>query len=229
MTPHNNQKGIIAMTTKLNVSLAALALLATGRVVADSPEGWYAGLAGDSTHIEVFRGNGWQVGGEGDGWSLRGGHRLGRHFAVEGALLHAADLAWTEYLSTIPGGFIAHSRFDVETVQIAAAGVVPFGAIWEFQGRGGLAWSRLAGHRRLEDLWGAETRQAFADRDRGYLLGAAFAANVTERWSVRFDYQYFAIDADTLGIDGGTDPTIDTIAVGVHYSFGRRVSGGSTR
>jgi opacity protein-like surface antigen len=211
------------MTSKINRLWIGAALLLLARpVLADGRDGWYAGIASDSTHVEVFRGVGWEPGTEVDGWSLRGGYRVSRHFAVEAALLHADGLEWTEHLSTLPGGLIAHSRFAAKALQLAAAGVVPFGAIWEFHAKGGLAWSHLAGQRVLEDLWDGQTRQSFAARDRGYLLGVGFAANVTERWSVRFDYQYFAIDAATLGIGNGGDPSIDSLGVGVQYQFGRR-------
>jgi opacity protein-like surface antigen len=211
------------MASKRAVSLVAASFLLCARSqAAETPEGWYAGLSSDATHVEVWRGRGWEMGGDVDGWSLRGGYRMSRHFAVEAAMLRADGLEWTEYLSTIPGGLVAHSRFDTEGLQITAAGVVPFGQIWEFHGRGGLAWSRLAGQQVLEDLWGTQSSRSFADSGRGYLLGFGLGANVTDRWTVRFDYQFFAVDGDALGVSNSDDPTIDTLGVGVHYRFGRR-------
>lgn len=213
------------MAHKLAISvIAASWLLLSNPALAErapAPEGWYAGVSSDATHIEVWRGFGWETGGDVDGLSFRGGYRMRRHLAIEGAILRADDLQWTEYLSTLPGGFITHSRFDTEALALSAAGVVPFGRIWEFHGKGGLAWSRLSGQRTLETLLGTQTTRSFADSGRGFLLGVSIGANVTEHWNVRFDYQYFAIDRDALGIPGGDDPTVDTLGVGVHYRFGR--------
>lgn len=210
------------MASKLGVPLVAASLLLSQPArAAEAPEGWYAGISSDATHVEVWRGLGWETGSDEPGLSIRGGYRVGRHFTVEGALLRADNLEWTEYLSTIPGGFIAKSRFDTEALQITAAGVVPFGKIWEFHGKGGIAWSRLAGQQLLEDLRRTQTSRSFTDGGSGYLLGFSIGANVTQRWNVRFDYQYFEIDGDGLGISGGDDPTIDTFALGVQYRIGR--------
>lgn len=200
---------------------ASVVVVCAPALAAETPEGWYAGLSTDATHVEVWRGLGWETGSDEPGWSFRGGYRVLRHFTVEGAVLRADDLEWTEYFSTIPGGLIAKSRFDTEALQITAAGVVPFGRIWEFHGKGGIAWSRLAGQQVLENLWAAQTSGPFTDSGSGYLLGFSIGANVTQGWNVRFDYQYFGIDGEGLGIMSGDDPTIDTLALGVHYRFGR--------
>jgi opacity protein-like surface antigen len=220
------------MTTIVPASVVRRALLTLTIAAAANtsqgvePQAWYAGLSSDSTHVEVWRGAAWEAGGDEAGLSLRGGRRISRHFAVELAALQVNDLAWQEYFTPIPGlaGFYNNEvQFDTTALQASAMGVVPFGRAWEALFKGGLAYYRLSGEQTLANSYSNERlSQAVRDDGVGYVLGLGLAVTAAPSWRVRFEYQFFSIDGDNLGIGNGDDPTIDTLAIGVDYRFGNK-------
>ena len=106
--------------------LRARRLLAAGLAAAPAqaaePKSWYVGASTDSTHVEVWRGFGWEVGGEERGLSVRGGWQFSEHFALEFAGLRAGDLFWTRVPHRLPRGITAHTTFDVTALQVSAVG-----------------------------------------------------------------------------------------------------------
>jgi opacity protein-like surface antigen len=203
-------------------SLLAGALAVTP-VRAAEPKSWYIGASSADTHVEVFRGLGWETGGEEHGIALRGGWQINRRFAVELGALRAGDLQWTEWLANTPGGLTAHTTFDTTALQVS--GVVSFhwGPIVEAYLKAGLAQYHVDGRQVLDDLWtrAAQARDVSASGS-DYLLGAGLAVEATPYWRVRIEYQYFGLDRDFLGVGNGDDPSIDTFSIGVDYQLGRR-------
>lgn len=211
-----------------SLSCAALAgagalALAVAAAEAAEPETWYVGASTDSTHVEVYRGFGWEPGGGERGLSLLGGWQVNRRFAVELAALRAGDLEWTEYLAEIPGYLTAHTTFDTTALQ--TSGVVNFewGSTVEAYLKVGLAHYRVDGRQVLDTLTtdAALMRDVTADGSE-YLLGAGLGIKATPKWRVRMEYQYFGLDRDFLGARAGDNPSIDTLAIGVDYRLGRR-------
>jgi opacity protein-like surface antigen len=190
---------------------------------AAEPKTWYVGASTNDTHVEVFRGLGWEPAGEERGFSLLGGWHVNRRFAVELGALRATDLEWTEYLAEIPGYFTAHTTFDTTALQ--ASGVVTFqwGKTVEAYLKVGLAQYRVDGRQVLDTLRtdAALTRDVDASGS-DYLLGAGLGIKATPKWRMRIEYQYFGIDRDFLGVRSGDDPSIDTFAIGLDYQLGRR-------
>jgi opacity protein-like surface antigen len=201
---------------------SALLLCLSLPAQAAEPKTWYVGASTDDTHVEVFRGLGWEPAGEERGFSLLGGWHVNRRFAVEFGALRTTNLEWTEYLGTVPGYLTAHTTFDSTALQ--ASGVVTFqwGGTVEAYLKAGLAQYRLDGRQVLDTL---QTDAALTrDVDAGgsdYLLGAGIAFKATPKWRVRIEYQYFGIDRDFLGVRGGDDPSIDTFGIGLDYQLGR--------
>jgi opacity protein-like surface antigen len=192
---------------------------------AAEPNTWYVGASTNDSHVEVYRGLGWEPAGEERGFSLLGGWHVNRRFAVELGALRASDLEWTEYFAEIPGFLTAHTTFDTTALQ--ASGVVTFqwGNAVEAFLKAGLAEYRIDGRQVLDTLQSdaALTRDVDASGF-DYLLGAGIGFKATPKWRVRIEYQYFAIDRDFLGVRGGDDPSIDTFAIGIDYQLGRRTA-----
>lgn len=200
-----------------------LGLALTGTAVAAEPGTWYVGATSDDTHVEVYRGLGWEVGGEERGFALIGGWQINRRFSVELAARRAANLQWTEYLVDAPGYLTSHSTFDATAIQASGVATFQWGKTVEAFLKIGLAQYRIDGHQVLDTL----TTQAAATRDlyeSGFdrVLGGGIALKATPKWRVRFEYQFFGFDGDSIDVRGGDDPTIDTFALGVDYKIGRR-------
>jgi opacity protein-like surface antigen len=187
---------------------------------------WYVGFSGETTHPEVFRDPAWEAGADETGFSLRGGLRLTKGFAIEFAAQHADDLEWTEHFASVaghPGFYDATTTFDVTALQVNAVGIAPFGRIFEGIFKGGLAQYNLSGRRTLDDVYGPATlSQNVSDEGFGYLLGLGLAVYATPKWRVRLEYQFFDIDQDFLALAYGDDASIDTVTLGVDYRLGGR-------
>jgi opacity protein-like surface antigen len=201
------------------------ALLAAGLAAmpaeAAEPKSWYVGASTDSTHVEVYRGFGWEVGREERGLSVRGGWQFSEHFALEFAALRAGDLFWTEYFIDYPGGITAHTTFDATALQVSAVGSMHWGQLFEGYVKAGLAQYSLDGRQVLDDLFtdAVQTRAVSASGS-DYLLGAGLAIKPSEKWRVRIEYQWFVVDRDFLHARG--DPSIDTFSIGLDYRLPRR-------
>jgi opacity protein-like surface antigen len=213
------------MVRYVSAALTGTALLAAGLAAspahAAEPKSWYVGASTDRTHVEVYRGFGWQVGHEERGLSVRGGWQFSEHFALELATLSAADLFWTEYLIDHPGGITAHTTFDAKALHVSAVGSMQWGEVFEGYVKAGLAPYSLDGRQVLDDLFNdaVQTRDVSASGS-DYLLGAGLAMKPSPRWRVRIEYQWFSIDRDFLHARG--DPSIDTFAIGLDYQLPRR-------
>ena len=205
---------------------AALALaFAPGAAPAAETDGWYAGLSSSDTHVEVYRGLGWEAGGEQHGLSARGGLLVNDHFAVEFGAMHAANLQWSEYSATVPGlptGADGHTTFDASALQVSAMGILPWGEIFDAYLKVGIAAYRASGHLTLVSWNGSSLSRSVHDSGTGHLLGLGLGATVTEKWHVSVEYQYYGIDGDFLGVPASDDPTIDSFSIGVDYRFGPR-------
>jgi opacity protein-like surface antigen len=206
----------------LGAAVLAAALAAPPARAAE-PETWYIGVSTADTHVEVFRGLGWEPGGEEHGVALRGGWQLNRRFAVELGVLQAGDLQWTEWLANVPDGLTAHTTFDTTALQVAAVTSFHWGPIVEGYIKAGLARYDVEGRQVLDDLWtaAARTREVSANGS-DYLLGAGLSIEAAPKWRVRIEYQYFGLDRDFLGVGNGDDPSIDSFSIGIDYQLPRR-------
>ena len=195
--------------------------LAAAPAAAQDPKNWYVGGSTDDTHVEVFRGLGWEAGGSERGFSVRGGWHVHRNFDLELAALRATDLAWSEYLSTV--ALAAHTTFDVTAVQASAVGKVHLGQTFEAYGKAGIALYDVGGRQVLDTLQmqAAATREVDASGS-DYLLGMGLAIKASPKWRVRLEYQWFEIDRDFLGVGNGDDPSIDTFSIGLDYQLSAR-------
>ena len=204
---------------------ALLLSLALPAAAAAEPQSWYVGASSDDTHVEVYRGLGWEVGGEERGVALLGGWQINRRFSVELAARRATSLEWTEYFAEIEGYLTSHTTFDVTAVQASGVATFQWGNTVEAFLKVGLAQYSIDGRQRLDTLLtdAALTRDVDASGS-DYLLGAGIAVKATPKWRVRFEYQFFGIDRDFLGVRGGGDPSIDTFALGIDYRIGRRAT-----
>jgi opacity protein-like surface antigen len=188
------------------------------------PGGWYVGASTADTHVEVFRGLGWEPGGEQDGASARGGVRLKRHLALEVATLRSSGLEWTEYFAEIPGFLTSHTTFDATAVQATAVPTFPWGKTFEGYLKAGIALYDVDGRQVLDTLLtDAALIRDVDDTGTGLLLGAGLLINAAPKWRVRIEYQYFEIGAAFLGVGHGDDPSIDTFSIGIDYRLQRGV------
>ena len=185
---------------------------------------WYVGIGAGSSNISVFNPVGllgsWEEGPDRSSWSLQGGYRLSRRFAVEVATLNVQDLAWQGSL----GFSSSDGRFDVSTTEVAAIGVFSFDPRFEVQGRLGLAHYDLSGAQTVTSAFenpAVARSQPIAESGRGFLMGAGVGVNLTPSWSLRLDYQSFYIDSSFLGASAEyDDATIDTLSLVASYRFG---------
>jgi opacity protein-like surface antigen len=201
--------------------------LALAPAQAQDPRTWYIGATTDDTHVEVWRGYGWEVAGSERGGSLRGGWQFHRNFELELAAMRASDLQWSEYLGSV--ALAAHTTFDVTALQANAIGKVHWGETFEGYLKAGLAQYQVDGRQVLDTL------QADAALTRGvnasgvdYLLGMGVAIKASPKWRVRVEYQYFGVDRDFLGVRSGGDPSVDTLSIGLDYTLSpRKTAAGS--
>jgi opacity protein-like surface antigen len=187
---------------------------------AQDPMNWYVGAATADTHVEVFRGLGWETGGSERGFAVRGGWHFHRNFELELGGLRTSDLQWTEYWSGIQGYLTAHTTFDVMALHASAIGKVHMGQTFEGYVKAGLAQYFVDGRQVLDTLMteAAATRTVDAS-GLDYLLGMGLVIKASPKWRVRVEYQYFGLDRDVLGVRGGDDPSVDTLSIGLDYTL----------
>jgi len=206
-------------------AVLALAFAPCAATAADPPQ-WYAGLSSSDTHVEVFRGFGWEAGGERHGLSARGGLLVNDHFAVEFGAMHAGNLEWSEYSPSVPGsptdGGEGRATFDASALQVSAMGILPWGEIFDAYLKVGIAAYRASGQLMLVPWTGSSLSRSVHESGTGHVLGLGLGATVTKNWHVIVEYQYYGIDGAFLGVPSSDDPTIDSFSIGVDYRFGRR-------
>jgi opacity protein-like surface antigen len=212
----------MAVRRLFHAAFSATGLLAAGlfsaTVHAQDPMSWYVGAASSDTHVEVYRGLGWETGGSESGFSLRGGWHFHRNFELELGALRAADLQWSESLSTI--ALRTHTTFDVTALHASALGKIHMGQTFEAYVKAGLAQYFVDGRQVLDTLMtdAAQTREVDAS-GLDYLLGMGLVIKASPKWRVRVEYQYFGLDRDYLGVRGGDDPSIDAMSIGLDYTL----------
>lgn len=192
--------------------------LALAPAQAQDKRTWYIGAATDDTHIEVYRGFGWEVGGSERGASVRGGWQFHRNFELELAAMSASDLQWSEYFSSV--ALAAHTTIDVKALQVSAIGKVHWGETFEGYLKAGIAQYYVDGGQVLDTM----QADAAATRDvdgsgADYLLGTGLVIKASPKWRVRVEYQYFGIDRDFLGVRAGYDPSVDRLSIGLDYTL----------
>lgn len=205
--------------------LAAGLALAPAEAQDQDPKSWYVGASTNETHVEVFRGLGWETGGTERGFSVRGAWEFHRNFELELAGLRATDLQWTEYFATIPGYLTAHTTFDTTALQASAIGKVHWGQAFEAYMKVGIAQYQVDGRQVLDTLQtdAALTRDVDASGS-DYLLGFGLVMKASPKWRVRVEYQYFELERDFLGVGASDDPSIDTFSIGVDYRLPRKAT-----
>jgi len=210
-------------TGLLAASLALAPAQAQSEAPAQDPQDWYIGASTDNTHVEVYRGGGWEVGGSERGFSVRGGWQFHRNFELELAGRHATDLQWTEYFGNISGYLTTHTTFDVTALQASAIGKVHWGQTFEGYLKAGIAQYQVDGRQVLDTLQtdAALTRDVDASGS-DYLLGMGLVIKASPKWRVRVEYQYFGLDRDFLGVRAGDDPSVDSISIGLDYRLPTR-------
>jgi opacity protein-like surface antigen len=203
--------------------LAAGLALAPSQAQAQVQEdpNWYVGASTNNTHVEVFRGLGWETGGTERGFSVRSGWQFHRNFELELAALSASDLQWSEYMSTV--ALAAHTTFDMTALQASAVGKVHWGETFEGYLKAGIAQYNVAGRQVLDTMQtdAALTRNVDASGS-DYLLGMGLVIKASPKWRVRVEYQYFGLDRDFLGVRGSDDPSVDTFSIGLDYRLPSR-------
>jgi hypothetical protein len=210
---------------RLSGALAATTLLGTAN--AREPTEWYAGLSHANTHIEVYRGLGWEQAQPHHGLAMRGGARLTQHLALELGVLRASNLEWREYYALIPGlphNYDTTATFNATSQQLSVVGILPFGRIWEGFLRGGIVRYHVSGHQTLTDAW---TNTSLAPRpidrhDSNGSLALGIGARIQQNWQLRVEVQTIGLATDFLTVPGGDTPTLDAFAVGVDYRFRHR-------
>ncbi|HSC16521.1 MAG TPA: outer membrane beta-barrel protein [Gammaproteobacteria bacterium] len=224
----------MAYRQPLRAAVTGTGLLAAGLALAPAraqePQSWYVGASTGDTHVEVFRGLGWEVGGSEPGFTVRGGREFHRNFELELAGLRTTDLQWSEYFSNTPGYLTAHTSFDVTALQANAVGKWHWGETFEGYVKTGLVQYQVSGRQVLDTLQtdAALTRDVDAS-GMDYLLGLGLAIKASPKWRVRVEYQYFGLDRDFLGVGGGSDPSIDTFSIGLDYALPREAAVSSSQ
>ena len=217
----------MALQLRFRAACSGTGLLATGLFLAPAhaqdPMNWYVGAATTDTHVEVFRGLGWETSGSERGVSVRGGWLFHRNFEVELGALRASDLQWSEYFSSYRDYLTAHTTFDVTALHASAIGKVHLGETFEGYVKAGIAQYQVDGQQVLDTLMtdAALTRNVDASGS-DYLLGAGLVIKASPKWRVRIEYQYFGLDRDFLGVAGSDDPSVDALSIGLDYSLPKR-------
>ena len=217
----------MALQRLFRVLFSGTGLLAAGLFLApahaEGPMSWYVGAATDNTHVEVLRdGWGYESSGSERGYTIRGGVQFTRNFELELGTMSASDLHWSESFSSYQSYLTAHTTFDVRAVNVSAVGKA-VGQLFEGYIKAGVAQYHVDGRQVLDTLFtdGAATRDV-NESGMDYLLGLGFFIKPSQKWRVRVEYQYFALDRDTLGVRSDDDVTIDTLSIGLDYRLGKR-------
>ena len=170
---------------------------------------WYAG--GGISVADVNSGSFGGVNGTSDrshsdtGTLVTLGYTFSEHLAIEVGFLDAGSPRFEStrgFLCADPDLCQVRAKQATEAATVAAIGVLPVGAVWEFYGKAGLAnWSAKA-DQRLSSPSGSVSIESRADRSgTDLLLGGGVAANVASRVRVRLEYQFFDTDEALLAVD----------------------------
>jgi hypothetical protein len=203
------------------------ACAATCPAQAAEPLEWYAGLSRTDNHVEVWRSYAWEQGAVRDGIGFRGGVRLREHLALEFGVLHTSDLEWHECcLSALNSLTFYDTRtsFDLLAEQVSVLGVWRFARIWDVFVKGGLVHYHADGAQTLFDGVSSaalQTRQISKSASDG-AIGFGVGVDVGPNWHIRTEWQTFTVANDFLSVQYGDWSTLDTLALGVDYRFGRR-------
>lgn len=213
------------MSPRWLVASAALGLALLSAKTSEAAD-WYAGAYAGSTHVEVFRGLGWEHGARTASTRASGGVRIRKHFAIDLGYTRATGLKWTEDPATLPdlpGYYRNEVSFGASAVQIGAVGVFPFGSIWDAYVKAGLSRYRLAGRQRIVDWVGSspDLTRSFTVSGTGGLLGGGLGVAVNSRWHLRLEYEFFEVEPTVFGVDADNPPTLDSLSLGFDYRFGR--------
>src|SRR5262245_42912868 len=112
--PHRRDRTMKALpslaSSCLRNALVAIAALGAAAAAPAQHNRWFVGANLDSASLTVARGdpdpfgNGyWEFGPSTTGYTVRGGLRVNRYFALEGAWQRRSDLSWSEPFATVAG------------------------------------------------------------------------------------------------------------------------------
>jgi len=215
--------------------VVATVLLGAAATALAEDRGWYLGAKVENTAVTVTRGDCFyycdeDTGPSKTGYELHGGLRPNRYLAVDFALRRTSALKWTEPFATVPdvpGMHDSQVVFDARVAQATAAGILPFGQIFEVYVKGGLGFYGLSGEQWLTDLTGGPPlSRSVSSHGTGFVGGLGIGATVGKTWHLSLEYQSLSIGKGFLGVASGDNyASLDTTAFGIERRFGRNRDG----
>jgi len=194
--------------------IVAVALFPKASEAGENNAGWYAGAAVGHAELAV---DDQILVGNGDlsdtAFSLYGGHRFGRYFAVEGSLADLGDFQYTaDTCGQVCVPELAVTQFQHSAVRfdVSVVGSVPLGKRLHAYGSVGLASTYLETVTRTR-LGTDEIEK----NDLSAIYGVGLRAAFDSPWSVRLAWNRSAHSRDS-------DLDVGTFWLGAQYRFGAR-------
>ena len=212
------------------VLILGMALPATSLAQAEGPydKGWYigAGLAvNDVYSYEEFCLGCYGAsiyGDSGAGFTLSGGLRINRYLAIEGSYFGDATMGWDEGIvfdqATLQT-YLLDADIELSSWQVSVLGILA-GRKWEAYVRVGLSMWNAESDQLLTPLGLGPQFQRRFDRDgEDFSLGVGLGRSFGDNWQWRFDYGYFGIDDELLGVGGSESAYSDALSLQILSRF----------
>jgi opacity protein-like surface antigen len=195
------------------VIVTTLACLPSATEAAERPSGWYAGTNVGQTRISV---DNQLIVGDRDlsdtGLSVHGGHRFGRHFAVEGSFADLGDFQYTADTCRaevcVPELALTQFQHSATRIDLSVLGAVPLGEWLEAYGRVGVASTNLETVTRT--LVGASSSEG---SDLSAVYGIGLRTSFGSPWSLRLQW-------DRSSYSEAAELDVSSLWLGAEYEFG---------
>ena len=198
------------------LALAAACIVAVAPTTHAEDAGWYvgAGIGQSRSSIDdagpFFERNDEWV----DSWSLTGGYRFSRWFALEAGYMSLGTLTFRSDTS-VPDVFDVDTKVKVEGFNAALVGSLPLGSAFDLHGRFGVLFSDTDLNIVFPD---SGFRQSASGNDRDVFYGAGVAWHANENWSLSLDYQrYLDVGPDDRFPSSESD--VESVGINAFFKF----------
>jgi len=192
--------------------------------------GWYVGggisynnvYAYDDVCYDCYGGA--EYGDSATDFTLTGGYRIGRYFAVEASYFIESDIGWDD--SVVLAGdpielFLVDGNIALESYQLNLL-LAGEGRYWQLHLRMGVVfWDAMTDQILTSVSSGQVLETSYDKTGSDYTIGIGIGRRVGDDWQVRLDYAYFPIDDRLLNLPGHLDAYADVATLQVIRRFGR--------
>jgi len=196
----------------------------------EAMKGWYAGGGVGISNVYSYTDTCYGCWGDADygesdfSFTVTGGYRFMPYVAVEVSYLDSGTPEWDEDLVFVGNQrdvFNVDAEIDLTSYQLNVLGIFPFARIWEVYLRGGMAFWDAESQQLLTRVSDGELVPRKVDESGAdFLLGVGGGVTLGDRWQIRLDYAFFAIDDDLLALGNNDDAYLDFVTLQLLYRIG---------